>query len=1238
MAQDTNRSPPGRGKPSETPALPAALDEQRDPAPAPASPPPASTVGPRPGQRGPPLPAESPDRLAADDCHAVIPVVGIGASAGGLDAISRFLAATPADSGAAYIVILHLDPTHVSQLAALLSRQTAMPVVEIVDGMAIVADRVHVIVPDRAVTVAGGRLVLSEPIEPRGHRRLVDAFFSSLAAERHEGAIGIVLSGTGANGTRGLKEIKAQGGMTLAQDPDTAAFGGMPRSAIAAGAIDHVVAIESMPAAVLRFIRHDYVATKDEAPGLQGQTEIEPLLSLLLGHGHDFRGYKRGTVLRRIHRRMGLTNQNSLAGYLDLLRSDPVELRALVKDMMITVTSFFRDPEAWQALDEQVIAPLVAERENGGELRFWVPACATGEEAYSLIMLATERADAAGKRFDVKVFATDSQEDNLAAARAGLYPEAATANLSPARLERFFALIDGSYQIKKEFRERVIFAPQNLLRDPPFSRLDLITCRNLLIYLEPESQKRVLSLFHFALRDGGYLFLGNAETVGPVDELFEIRSKKWRIYRGIGATPHNLVSFPALRLVNRPGAAGPAAISLPVIDGTPAPRIANVARRALVDRYAPASVLADAKGRVLYFHGPTGDFLESPSGQPTRDLILLARDGLRAKLRGAMRKALEKGETVIFNAHLRQGRGAETVSVTVAPLIELQPPATLLLVSFARLDRPVPLTAAQRSINEEETRSEQAMELELKAMRAELQGTIEQAESANEELKSANEEVTSMNEELQSTNEELETSKEELQSFNEELHTTNHQLQYKIHELESLTDDLNNLLAGSRIATVFLDSERRIKWFSPASQELFALVATDVGRPLSHFALKFADAALLTDADAVLQSLQQREAEVRSDSGRWFLRKLLPYRTRDNRIAGLVITFADISDLRRAADAVEEERIYSHAIVETIGQPLLVLDAGLNVRSANRAFYSLFGCAPGSTEGRPLFELGGGHWDIPELRTLLHASRASDGIEAVTVDHEFKRLGRRAMVVSVRRLARGGERPELILLAIDDVTARKDTEQHRDLLVDELRHRVKNTLATVQALAWQTARNSPTLPDFTKRFGERLQALSQVHDILVEEGWLGADIDELVRRTLAPYRVGDASRIVIEGPQVAVTPSAGVALVMIVQELVTNATKYGALSLPSGTVKMTWQIERGIGPPQIHLRWVETGGPPVVEPTQRGFGTSFIERASTQELHGKGMVVFLPEGVVCEIFFPQSEPAPRTLPRKADPP
>ncbi len=554
------------------------------------------------------------DPPPAERKHASPPVVGIGASAGGIDALNRFFGSMPADSGLAFVVVLHLDPRHHSELAPLLGRRTAMPVADIVDGIRIEPNRVYVIVPDKSLRVDGDRLRLFEPAESRGHRHPVDVFFVSLAEHRRERAIAIVLSGTGSNGTQGMKEVKASGGLAVVQDPATAQFDGMPRSALTAGVADHVIAPEKMPEILLRYARHGYMADPDGLAfkASSAQPVLDPVLALLRARsGHDFRNYKRGTLQRRIHRRMGLANQGTLAEYADLLRSNPGEIVALVKDLMISVTGFFRDPEAWVALDEMVLAPLVAERDADAEIRIWVPACATGEEVYSLAMLVVERARAMHKTLNLKIFATDSQETNLAVARDGAYPAAAVSAISPERLRRFFDRLDGSYQIKKELRELIVFASQNLLRDPPFSRLDLISCRNLLIYLDLEAQKRVVALFHFALREGGHLFLGNAETVGRHENLFDTVSKKWRIYRRLGPTRHDIVEFPLLgthaRLQHAEEPARP--------DAEPA-RAAEVARRALLDRYAPASVLIDQKGRILYFHGPTGDYLEQPPGEP----------------------------------------------------------------------------------------------------------------------------------------------------------------------------------------------------------------------------------------------------------------------------------------------------------------------------------------------------------------------------------------------------------------------------------------------------------------------------------------------------------------------------------------------------------------------------------------------------------------------------------------------
>lgn len=898
----------------------------------------------------------------------VTPIIGIGASAGGIEALGKFFDAMSADSGCAFVVVLHLDPRHESEMAHVLGAHTEMPVAQVKDGMSIAPNHVYVIAPDTELRVHEGTLRVSNPSTPRGQRHPVDVLFASIAEEQGERAIAIVLSGTGSNGTQGLKDIRAEGGMSLVQSPETTQFDGMPRSAIAADLADHVLPPEAMPAILLRYVRSGYFVAPVEtesAPARTGEGTLEQVLELLRARiGLDFGSYKRNTQRRRVHRRMGLRNIETLNEYMDELRTSPEELQTLVADLMINVTGFFRDPEAWQVLAEQVIRPLVAERENGATIRVWTPACSTGEEAYSVAMLVTEQAEAAGKRFDVKVFATDAQEENLRKAREGIYPAASVAALSSERLRRFFEKLDGSHRVTKELRDMVVFAAQNLLRDPPFSRLDLVSCRNILIYLEPDAQQRIIALCHFALRQGGHLFLGNAETVGRHDDLFETVSKKWRIYRRVGPTRHDLIDYPKARALTQPANADEAG---PAVPEPPAP-VAEMARRALLERFAPASVLVDQKGRVLYFHGATRDYLAQPSGEPTRDLLTMARDGLTVKLRAAIREAAKDNKGVTVSAHVREGKTSRSVAITVTPL----PASSVggnLLVSFIPAPRaPDSVQAAAREEGVEASAGERALQEELTTTRAELRNTIEHLETTNEELKASNEEATSMNEELQSTNEELETSKEELQSFNEELNTVNNQLHHKINELEEAINDLNNLLAGSETATLFLDDKFRIKWFAPATKELFDLVSSDIGRPISHFARKFSDKNLLSDAETVLKKLVTLEAEAPSDAGRWYLRRMLPYRTQDNHIAGIVATFSDITDRKHAADAANEARIYAQGIVETTRQPLLVLDRDLRVQSANAAFYRQFHVGKHETAGLLIYDLGNGQWDIPSLR------------------------------------------------------------------------------------------------------------------------------------------------------------------------------------------------------------------------------------------------------------------------------
>ena len=1147
--------------------------------------------------------------VAAAHSDQAIPIVGIGASAGGIEAFTQFFAAMPPDSGAAYVVVLHLDPTKESQLSSIIAHHTAMPVIEIEDGTRVEPNHVYVIAPNHDLTLDGNALRLTEPSQPRGHRHPVDVLFTSLAGQRAECTVAVILSGTGTNGTQGLKEIKAAGGLILIQDPDTARFDGMPRSAIGAGLADHVLAPAAMPAMVISYLKHSYFAAPD---GLAGeQPGIDQLVGLLRAHsGKEFRNYKAATLLRRVNRRMSLKGLEELSSYLELLRIDPAEIQALVRDLLISVTSFFRDTEAWQTLDAAVVTQIVADRDTGASVRVWVPACATGEEAYSVAMLLIERAEAAHKFLDIKIFASDLLDDSLNTARAGVYPGAGVEMLPPERIRQFFEKLDGSYQVRKQLRDLVVFARQDLLRDPPFSRMDLITCRNMLIYVEPDAQRRALTLFHFALREGGRLFLGSAETIGRAGALFETISKKWRIYRRIGPIRHDIVDFPLL-------GGHPATHRMDALPShEPTARAGETARRALLDRYAPASVLIDQKFRVLYFHGDTGDYLKQPSGEPTRDLLAMARDGMLGKLRAATQTATVEHRIVSFSARVRRGDKLHPVRVTLSPLAPSQPESDLLLVTFEP-ESPDPLPAARD--NQDESAASSILENELRSTRAELQGTIDQLESVNEELKAANEEATSMNEELQSTNEELETSKEELQSFNEELHSVNSQLQHKITELDEISNDLANLLSGTEIATLFLDLELRIKWFSPTTKPLLDLVASDIGRPIRHFAPKFDDDRLLSDADTVLANLIPIEAEIRGDEGNWFLRRILPYRTRDNRIAGLVLTFIDITDRRRAAESTNEARIYAEAIVKTVRHPLVVLDANFRVRSANGAFYALFGMTPVETENHSLYELGAGELDAPELRSLLRQVLPNQQAADVEVNIGAAGPNQRTMLLNAAKLERNGGREELILLAIEEITERNHATSHQEMLIGELNHRVKNSLATVQALMTQTFRQGGTLDTFKEAFAGRLHALAKAHNILVEKEWVGTDIGQIVSEILAPYRTRDRARIVTDGPRIAIRPQVGVAFMMILHELATNAVKYGALSVPTGKLELAWHQDAG---DRVHLHWNETGGPAVTPPTRQGFGTRLIKRSTAHELGGEARLEYLEEGLRAELIFP----------------
>ena len=828
---------------------------------------------------------------------APLAVVGIGASAGGLAAFKQFLAAVPADTGLAFVLVPHLDPSHQSLMVELLARHSILPVCEAADDMTLAADRVYVIPPGSYLTISTGLLKLTAIPEPPSHLTGIDLFLRSLADAYAERAIGIVLSGTGSHGTAGLQAIKAHGGLALAQDPGTAEFAQMPQSVIAAGLADYVLAPEAMPNVLIDYTTHASRSGSWTPLPENGQPdELVRIMALLHARTrYDFRGYRKKMLLRRVQRRMDICHIETLAGYLERLQSDTKEHERLFRDLLIGVTSFFRDKEAFEVLEQQVINPLLDRNDPDTPVRVWVPGCSTGEEAYSIAMLLLEGFWRRQRPFNAQIFATDIDEFALETARKGRYPESIANDVSAERLKRFFIGSDSHYQVNKQLREAVVFAPQDLISDAPFSRMDLISCRNLLIYLETTVQRKIIALFHFALNEDGHLLLGSSESVGKHAELFATVSKKWRLYQRVGTTRRDLLEFPvSTGLGHRPVQSMPGGKQF---TGS-GENLAELTRRVLLQEYAPAAVLISQQFEILYYFGPVMNYLILPPGEPTRDLMSMAREGLRSKLLAACHKARREHTQVHIDdaAVMRDGK-AVPVALQVGPLPGQRPDSTLLLVTFT--DR-TPADDSQAREHQPDTLSDQSstveqLEIELKINREELQNTIEEMECTNEELKASNEEVMSMNEELQSTNEELETSREELQSLNEELSTVNSQLQDKVQELEQSNNDIINLLTKTDISSVFLDPSFNIKLFTPPAAHLFNLRTTDVGRSLRDFSPNFSDPQLLDDAGSVLEDLVTRDREVETRDGRHLLRRIVPYRTQDNRIDGVVITFIDIS-------------------------------------------------------------------------------------------------------------------------------------------------------------------------------------------------------------------------------------------------------------------------------------------------------------------------------------------------------
>jgi len=877
----------------------------------------------------PVAPQQAATSTADASTPASFPVVGIGASAGGLAAFEAFFSGMPAatDPGMAFVLVQHLDPNHKSILTDLIRRYTRMRVFEVEDGMAVQPNCAYIIPPNRDMAFLNGRLQLMEPASPRGQRLPIDFFFRSLAQDQRERGICIVLSGTGSDGTLGVRAIKGEGGMVMVQNPESTEYDGMPRSAIATGLVDYVLPAAEMPAQIIAYVARAFSNPPHSTPVPEPKAEnaLRKIFVLLRAQtGHDFSQYKPSTVNRRIERRLAVHQIGTMDSYVKYLQETPAEVEALFRDLLIGVTNFFRDPEAFKTIEEQVIPKLLAGKPASAVIRIWAPGCSTGEEAYSLAILLAERQEAMKQSYKVQIFATDIDSLAIATARAGVYPASIAADLSPERLARFFTAEPGgsAYRIHKGIRDMIVFSEQDVIKDPPFSKLDLVSCRNLLIYMGGELQKKLIPFFHYALNPGGFLFLGTSETVGDFGHIFTTLDRKLKLYRRKedihsahrATLGQFLPPMTAIDVALPPAARRTVAGKLPLRELT---------EQALLQQVAPVGALVNGEGNILYLHGRTGLYLELAPGETgINNILKMAREGLRRELTTALHKAVGTKESVRRPGLRVKTNGDFTlVNLTVGPMAAglaatTGEPLYLVILEEAPPLDPAPAQPAATVPAGAETSGPDtveadarivALQQELRAKEEYLQAANEELETSNEELKSSNEEMQSVNEELQSTNEELETSKEELQSVNEELATVNAELQTKVLDLSRANNDMNNLLAGTGMATIFVDYQLRILRFTPTVTEIINLIQSDLGRPVGHIVSNLIGYdRLLADTQAVLDTLAPKDMDVQTKSGKWYTMRIRPYRTLDNVIEGVVITFVDVTEMKKAQEALRQ--------------------------------------------------------------------------------------------------------------------------------------------------------------------------------------------------------------------------------------------------------------------------------------------------------------------------------------------
>jgi len=962
----------------------------------------------------------------------LFPIVGIGASAGGLEPLEALFSNLSSEVEMAFIVIVHSDPSHETLLPAILARRTKFGVHKAQEGGTLYPKCVYVCPSDSIITIMNGKLHLTQRVKHREPVLPIDQFFYSLASEFENRAVAIVLSGSGSDGTLGLREVKAKGGITFAQDEKSAKFYSMPQNAIATGAVDFVLPPEEMAIQLEKVARHDYVKCgphslpsekAEQVPNESSAGNFKDLLILIRqSSGIDFSQYKHGTVSRRILRRMALHNIEKLPDFYDFLKKHPEAAKEVAQDILIQVTKFFREPEAFDLLKEKIFPALVDNRGREDAIRIWVPGCSSGEEVYSILIALTEFLEDNGHRFPIQFFGTDLSDVAISKARSGTYVENISHDVSPERLKRFFTKVRMGYEINKSLRDLCIFAKHNLISDPPFGKLDLVTCRNVLIYLEPSLQQRVLSIFHYSLKPNGVLILGNAETVGGVADFYSPLDPRYRAYTKKQITSRLFFDFVgAHQTADKISTAPPvAALGESASKGIQMQRDAD---RYLMAEFVPAGVLVNDQLELVQFRGKTGPFFEPAPGFASLELLNMLKGGLVSEAKNAIDEARKKNK-VIRKEEIALKLNGETqrVSLEVIPMPLPSTGERYFILLFEDMDLPASkVTKRRRELKrgahptEDETKELSAVRAELTTTKEYLQAVKEEKEASNEELRAANEEIVSSNEELQSTNEELHSAKEELQSTNEELLTVNEELKVRNHDLSFLNDDLSNLINSFNSAMVLLTKDLRVRRFTPLAETILRLLPTDVGRSITDIRPNVEIKDMEKMLFEVVATAIPKELEVEDNQGKWYSVQMKPYRTKDDRIDGAILLFTDVTQLKTSliyAEAVES--IYSH--------PLLILGGDLIVKRANKKFYEVFKATPRDTENRFIYDLGNEQWNIPDLRDLLEKVLPQNSeITNYKVTHNFPNIGKKTMSLSGRRLFYHNTATETVILAIEVV-------------------------------------------------------------------------------------------------------------------------------------------------------------------------------------------------------------------------